>query len=328
MNRRQVITLLGGAAVAWPVEARAQQPHRIWRIGVLMAIQENDPERQVRITALKRGLEQAGWIEGYNVQIDVLRGGGTDNIRKNAAEMVASAPDIILCSGTASLTGLLQVTRTVPIVFVNVADPVGAGFVESLAEPGGNATGFMQFEYSLSGKWPELLKEIAPGVTRVAVLRDATLTAGIGQFAVIQSVAQPLGLEVRPVNVSDLTEIERAMTALARRGKGGLICTVSAASLMHRDRIVALTIQYKIPAVFNRRIYVNGGGLISYGPDTIDQFRQVATYIDRIFKGDKPADLPVQAPTKYELVINLQTAKAMAIEVPPSLLARADEVIE
>jgi putative tryptophan/tyrosine transport system substrate-binding protein len=249
-------------------------------------------------------------------------------VGKNAAEMVASVPDIILCSGTASLTGLLQVTRTVPIVFVNVADPAGAGFVESLAEPGGNATGFMQFEYSLSGKWPELLKEIAPGVTRVSVLRDATLTAGIGQFAVIQSVAQPLGLEVRPVNVSDLTEIERAVTALARRGKGGLICTVSAASLMHRDRIVALTIQYKIPAVFNRRIYVNGGGLISYGPDTIDQFRQVATYIDRIFKGDKPADLPVQAPTKYELVINLQTAKAMAIEVPPSLLARADEVIE
>jgi putative tryptophan/tyrosine transport system substrate-binding protein len=227
-----------------------------------------------------------------------------------------------------SLTGLLHATRTVPIVFVNVADPVGAGFVESLAEPGGNATGFMQFEYSLSGKWPELLKEIAPGVTRVAVLRDATLTAGIGQFAVIQSVAQPLGLEVRPVNVSDLTEIERAMTVLARRSNGGLICTVSAASLMHRDRIVALTIQYKIPAVFNRRIYVDGGGLISYGPDTIDQFRQVATYIDRIFKGDKPADLPVQAPTKYELVINLQTAKAMAIEVPPSLLARADEVIE
>ena len=328
LRRREFITLLGGAAAVWPLAARAQQPERMRRIGVLMAIQENDPERQVRITALKRGLEQAGWIEGHNVQIDVLRGGGTDNIRKNAAEMVASAPDIILCSGTASLTGLLQVTRTVPIVFVNVADPVGAGFVESLAEPGGNATGFMQFEYSLSGKWPELLKEIAPGVTRVVVLRDATLTAGIGQFAVIQSVAQPLGLEIRPVNVSDLTEIERAMTVLARRGNGGLICTVSAASLMHRDRIVALTIQYKIPAVFNRRLYVNGGGLISYGPDTIDQFRQVATYIDRIFKGDKPADLPVQAPTKYELVINLKAAQAMAIEVPPTLLARADEVIE
>jgi putative ABC transport system substrate-binding protein len=328
IRRREFITLVGGAAAAWPVVARSQQSERMRRLGVLMAIEGDDTERTARLTALQRGLEAAGWIEGRNVRIDLRWGAGAANIRKNAAELIALAPDIILSSGTASLTPLLQATRTIPIVFVNVADPVGAGFVESLAQPGGNATGFMSFEYGLSGKWAEMLKQIAPDVTRAAVLRDPNIAAGIGQFAIIQSVAPSLGLDVRPVNTSDVAEIERAVMALARLGNGGIIGTVSAWTLVHRARIIALAAQHKLPAVFNRRIYAEEGGLISYGPNTIDQFRQVAAYIDRIFKGEKPADLPVQAPTKYETVLNLKTAKALGLTVPPTLLARADEVIE
>jgi putative ABC transport system substrate-binding protein len=298
------------------------------RIGVLMAIEGDDPERQSRMAALQRGLQHLGWTDGRNVRIDFRWGAGTDNVRKNATEMAAAAPDVIMSSGAASLTPLMQATRTVPIVFVNVADQVGAGYVDSLAQPGGNATGFMQYEFSLSGKWLEMLKQIAPGMTRAAVLRDPTVTAGIGQFAVIQSVAPSLGVDVRPFNVRDAAEIERAVSTFARSGNGGLIVAAAITATTNRDRIVALAAQYKLPAVYSRRIYVDIGGLISYGHDSIDQFRQAATYIDRILKGEKPADLPVQAPTKYELVINLKTAKALGLDVPTSLLARADEVIE
>jgi putative tryptophan/tyrosine transport system substrate-binding protein len=327
MKRREFIAGLAGA-VAYPLATQAQQPERVRRIGVIMAIEGDDTERQVRITALKRGLEHAGWIDGRNVRIDVRWGAGTDNVRRNATELVASAPDVIVSSGTASLTLLLQASRAVPIVFVNVADPVGAGFVDSLAQPGGNATGFLQLEYGLSGKWPELLKRLAPDVTRAAVLRDPSITAGIGQFAIIQSVAQPLGLELRPVDVRDLAEIERAVATFSRLGNGGLIVTASASAVIHRDRIIALAAQHKLPAVFSRRIYAESGGLMSYGADSIDQFRQVAAYIDRILKGEKPSNLPVQAPTKYELIINLKTAKALGLDVPPGLSAQADEVIE
>jgi putative ABC transport system substrate-binding protein len=327
MRRREFISLLGGAA-AWPLAVRAQEREGVRRIGVLMAIEEDDPERQVRITALKHGLEQTGWIDGRNVQIDVRWGAGVDNVGRNATEMVATAPDVIVSSGTTSLTLLLKATRAVPIVFVNVADPVGAGLVDSLARPGGNATGFMQFEYSLSAKWLELLKEIAPGVTRAAVLRDPAITAGVGQFAVIQSVAPSARMEVSAVSVRDAAEIERAVAAFARSSNGGLIVTSSALAVVHRELIITLAARHRLPAVYYRRLYATGGGLISYGYDLVDQFRQAAGYVNRILRGEKPGDLPVQAPTKYELVINLKTAKALGLEVPPTLLARADEVIE
>jgi putative tryptophan/tyrosine transport system substrate-binding protein len=329
MRRRAFIGLLGGAA-AWPLAARAQQPEKMWRIGVLTAgVAPDDPDAQARKAAFGLALQQLGWADGRNVRIDYLWGlGQVDIIRKHAAELAAVAPHVILASGTAGLAALLQATRKVPIVFVNVADPVGAGFVDSLGRPGGNATGFMQFEYSLSGKWLELLKQIAPGVTRAAVLRDPALTSGIGQFAVIQSVAPSVGVEVSPVSMRDAGEIERAVAAFARSPNGGLVVTSAGLAVRHRDLIIALAARHKLPAVYYRRYFVASGGLISYGYDLFDQYRRAAGYVDRILKGEKPADLPVQAPTRYELVINLKTAKALGLEIPPMLLARADEVIE
>jgi putative tryptophan/tyrosine transport system substrate-binding protein len=329
MKRREFITLLSGAAVAWPLAARAQQSDRVRRIGVLMNGAAHDPDAQTSIAAFVQAMQQLGWTDGRNVRIEYRWGeGNASNIRKYAAELAMLAPDVIFSTGTAGMRPLLQATRTVPIVFAQVADPVGAGFVDSLSRPGGNVTGFMQFEYSLSGKWLELLKQIAPGVTRAAVIRDPDITAGIGQFAVIQSVAPLVGVEVSPVNVRDATEIERAVTTFARSSNGGLIVTASALSSFHRELIIALAARYKLPTVYYRRAFVTAGGLISYGYDSVDQYRRAAGYIDRILKGEKPADLPVQAPTKYELAINLKTAKALGLTVPPSLLARADEVIE
>jgi len=330
VTRREFITLLGGAAASWPLAARAQQGESMRRIGVLTAgADANDPDVQVRNAVLMQTLQQLGWTEGRNLRVDYRWGEGLpDAIRKHAAELAALAPDVILASGTASLGPLLQATRTVPIVFVNVSDPVGGGFVDSLSRPGGNATGFMQFEYSLSGKWLELLKQIAPAVTRAAVLRDAALTSGIGQFAVIQSVAPSVGVEVSPVNVRDPGEIERAIAAFARSPNGGLVVTSSALAVRHRELIIALAARHKLPAVYYRRYFVASGGLVSYGYDLPDQYRRAAGYVDRILKGENPANLPVQAPTKYETVINLKTAKALGLEIPPTLLARADEVIE
>ena len=281
------------------------------------------------MAAFLQGLQQLGWTDGRNVRIDIRWGAGkVDDIRKYAAELAALAPDAIFAAGTSTLAPLLQATRTVPIVFANVADPVGAGFVDSLSRPGGNATGFMQFEYSLSGKWLELLKQIAPGVTRAAILRDPAQTAGVGQFAVIQSVASPVGIEVIPVNMHDPGDIERSVAAFARTPNGGLILTSSALAVRHRELIIALAARHKLPAVYYRRYFVTSGGLISYGYDLVDQYGRAAGYVDRILRGEKPADLPVQAPTKYELVINLKTARALGLTVPPMLLARADEVIE
>jgi putative ABC transport system substrate-binding protein len=329
MRRREFITLLGGAAAAWPFAARAQQPGLVRRIGVLLALAADDPQSAARIAAFLQGLQQLGWSDGRNVQIDYRwSAGNADDARKYAAELVALAPDVILASGGAAMGPLLQVTRTVPIVFAIVPDPVGSGFIESLARPGGNATGFVQFEYSLSGKWLELLKQIAPGVTRAAVLWDPALTAGIGQFAVIQSVAPSLGVEVRTVNVRDAPEIDRSVAAFARSSNGGLIVTTSALAGVHRDLIITLAARHKLPAVYFSRYFVTSGGLISYGVDQLDQHRRAASYVDRILKGEKPADLPVQVPTKYELVINLKTARALGLEVPPMLLARATDVIE
>jgi putative ABC transport system substrate-binding protein len=326
LRRRELMTLLGAAAAGWPLTTRAQQGERMRRIGVLMSTATDDPEGQARIAAFAQGLQQLGWTDSRNVRIDTRWTlGDADDARKYAAELVALAPDVMLASGGAAVGSLLQATRTVPIVFAIVPDPVGSGFVESLARPGGNATGFVQFEYSLSGKWLELLKQIAPGVTRAAVLWDPAITAGIGQFAVIQSVAPSLGVEVRPVNVRDAPEIERAVAAFARSPNGGLIVTASALALVHRDLIVTLAAR---PAVYYTRFFVAGGGLISYGADQLDQHRRAAGYVDRILKGEKPADLPVQVPTRYELVLNLKTAKALGLDVPPTLIARADEVIE
>jgi putative tryptophan/tyrosine transport system substrate-binding protein len=330
MKRRTFITLIGSAAVAWPLAAEAQQSDPVRRIGVLIGgVAPDDPDAQANMAAFLQVLQQLGWTEGRNVRIDYRWGlGNADNIRKYAAELAALAPDAIFASGNAAMPSLLQATRTVPIVFVNVADPVGSGFVDSLARPGGNATGFVQFEYNLSGKWLELLKEIAPRVTRAAVLRDPAIVSGIGQFAVIQSVAPSAGVEVSPVNVRDAGEIERAVTAFARASNGGLIVTTSALTVVHRDLIITLAARYKLPAVYYRRYFVTSGGLMSYGYDIVEQFRGAAGYVDRILKGEKPADLPVQTPTKYQLVINLKTAKALGLDVPATLLARADEVIE
>jgi putative ABC transport system substrate-binding protein len=328
MRRREFITLLlGSASVAWPLAARAQQADRSMRVGVLTGADVAETDNT--LVAFLQALQQLGWTVGRNLQIDTRRGGGDpDRIRRHAAELAALAPNVILASGTVTIGPLLQATRTVPIVFVNVADPVGAGFVDSLSRPGGNTTGFIQFEYTLSGKWVELLKQIAPDVTRVAVLRDPAITSGIGQFAVIQAVAPSFGIEASPVNVRDPGEIERGVAAFAKSGKGGVIVTASALTAFYRDLIVRLVAEHKLPAVYYRRLHVDQGGLISYGPDIVDQFRRAAGYVDRILKGEKPADLPVQAPIKYELVINLKTAKALGLEVPPMLLARADEVIE
>jgi putative tryptophan/tyrosine transport system substrate-binding protein len=329
IGRRQFISALSGAAVAWPLAARAQQGERMRRIGVLASTAADDPNNQAGYAAFLQGLQQLGWTEGRNVRIDAHWAvGNVADTRKYAAELVALAPDVILGQGSPSVGALLQATPTVPIVFTAVIDPVGAGFVDSLSRPGGNATGFMAFEYSLSGKWLQLLKEIAPGVTRAAVLRDAAIAAGAGQFAVIQAVAPSVGVEVSTVNVRDAAEIERGVAAFARSGNGGLILTESALAFFHRNLIITLAARHKLPAVYYERYYVAAGGLISYGPIVVDQFRQAAGYVDRILKGEKPADLPVQAPTKYELVINLKTAKALGLAVPQSILARADDVIE
>ena len=328
MRRRAFIAGLGGAAT-WPLVARAQQVDRVRRVGVLMNQAADDLETQARGAAFLTGLQQLGWNDGSNVRVDIrANAADPENARKMAAELMALSPDVILASGVVSLTPLLQLTRAVPIVFVIVPDPVGAGFVDSRARPGGNVTGFMQFEYSLSGKWLELLKEIAPGVTRAAILRDPAISAGIGQFAVIQAVAPSVGVDVSPVNVQAPDEIERAISVIARSGNGGMVVTASALAGFHRDAIVMLATRYKLPSVYSIRSFVDAGGLVSYGANFIDQYRQAASYVDRILKGEKPADLPVQAPTKYELVINLKTAKALGLDVPHSLLARADEVIE
>jgi putative ABC transport system substrate-binding protein len=330
MRRREFIGGILGSAATWPLAARAQQGEQMRRIGVLTSgAAADDPDGQVRSAAFVQGLQQLGWTDGRNIRIAYRWGAGdADNMRKYAAELVALAPDVILASGTASVAPLLQATRTVPIVFVQVTDPVGAGFVDSLAHPGGNATGFLLFEYAISAKWLELLKEIAPRVSRAGVIRDPAQTAGTGQFGVIQSVAPSLGMDVSAINLRDAPEIERGIAAFARSANGGLILTSSALSVVHRDLIVTLAARHKLPAVYYRRQFVTGGGLISYGPDVAEQNRRAAGYVDRILKGEKPADLPVQAPTKYELLVNLKTAKALGLTVPTSLLARADEVIE
>jgi putative tryptophan/tyrosine transport system substrate-binding protein len=330
VKRREFITLVGGAAAAWPLTARAQQGERMRRIGVLLASAADDSEYQARMAAFRQGLAQLGWTDGGNVRIDTRWATtNADDLRRHAAELAALAPDVLVAAtGTATAAPLLQATRTVPIVFVVVVDPVGAGFVASLARPGGNATGFTMFEYGLSGKWLELLKQIAPGVTRAAVVRDPAIASGIGQFAAIQAVAPSLGVELNPIDARDAPEIERAVTMFARSGTGGLIVTPSAVANRHRELIAALAVRHRLPAVYGSRHYVDAGGLISYGPDLIDQYRRAAGYVDRILKGERPADLPVQAPTKYELVINIKTARALGLAMPDTLLARADEVIE
>jgi putative tryptophan/tyrosine transport system substrate-binding protein len=328
MRRREFISLIGSAAATWPLMARAQQPEQVRRIGVLIPLAADDPEGKARLAAFLQGLQQLGWVDGRNLRVDTRWAGAkADDIHKHAAELAALAPDVILSHGTSTVRPLLQATRTVPIVFVNVIDPVGAALVDSLARPGGNATGFIQFEYGISGKWLELLKEVAPGVTRVAVLRDPATTAGQGQIGAIQAMASSFGVDVTH-NVRDSGEIERAITAFVRTSRDGLIVTGSALTVFHRDLIVTLAARHKLPTVYFQRIFVTSGGLISYGAHIVDQYRRAAGYVDRILKGEKPADLPVQAPTKYELVINLKTAKALGLDVPAMLLARADEVIE
>jgi putative tryptophan/tyrosine transport system substrate-binding protein len=328
MKRRAFISLIGGAAT-WPLVARAQQRERMRRIGVLMPLAADDAAAQARNAAFLQGLQKLGWTVGQNVQIEYRWSGGNDELtRRYAAELATLAPEAILATGSASMAPLLQATRTVPIVFAIVPDPVGAGFVDSLARPGGNATGFTSFDYGIGAKWVELLKEIAPRVTRAAVLRDPAIAGGIGVWGAIQTAAPSLALEVNPVNMRDAGEIERALAAFARSPNGGLIVTGSPLAFVHRDLIVSLAARHKLPAVYLERYLIAAGGLISYGPDFLDQYRRAASYVDRILKGDKPADLPVQTPTKYELVINLKTAKALGLDIPTSVLARADEVIE
>jgi putative ABC transport system substrate-binding protein len=327
VNRRDFITLLGGAATAWPIAARAQQPERVRRIGVRSGA---NPEFQGGLAVFREELQKLGWTDGQNVRIDV-RGGtiGDDSARKEVAELLALAPDVILSlGGSLPVAAFQQATQTVPIVFVGVVDPVGAGFVESLARPGGNTTGFTPFEYGISAKWLELLKETDPRVTRAAVLRDPSNPAGIGQMAAMQGAATSLKVELTPVGVRDAAEIERAIAVFARGANGGLIVTVGGPTILHRALINTLAARHRLPAVYPYRFFVTGGGLISYGPDQNDQYRRAAGYIDRILKGEKPADLPVQTPTKYELVINLKTAKALGLTVSDTLLTRADEVIE
>src|SRR5262245_28671223 len=327
IERRKFLATLGGAG-AWPLAARAQQRERMRRIAVLSSLAADDQDNKVRLAAFQQRLQQMGWTDGHNVRIDYrFAAANAENYRKYAAELVALAPDVILAPG-ASLVPMLQATRTIPIVFAFITDPVGSGWVESLSRPGGNATGFLLFEYDLSAKWLELLKEIAPGVTRAAVLRDPTAMVGIGQFAVIQSVARSVGVEVSPLNLRDADETERAVTAFARSSNGGLIVTASLLAGVQRNLIVELAARHRLPAVYSSRLFVASGGLVSFGADSTEQLRHAAGYVDRILKGEKPADLPVQAPTKYQLVINLKTAKALGLEVPATLLVRADEVIE
>jgi putative ABC transport system substrate-binding protein len=328
--RRNVLALLGGAAAGWPVGAWAQQGVRMRRVGVLVASPADDAEGQARVAAFKEGLAQLGWTEGRNVRIDTRWATtNADDLRKHAAELAASTPDVLVgASGTTTVAALLQATRTVPIVFAIVIDPVGAGFVANLARPGGNATGFTMFEYGMSGKWLELLKQIAPGVTRAAVLRDPAIASGIGQFGAVQAVAPSLRVELSTVDVRDAPEIERAVTTFAGIENGGLVVTASPSGTVHRELIIALAARHKLPAVYWYRFFPASGGLMSYGPDLLDQYGRAAGYVDRILRGEKPADLPVQAPTKYELVINAKTARTLGLTVPPSLLSRADEVIE
>jgi ABC-type uncharacterized transport system substrate-binding protein len=329
MRRREFITLLGMAAAAWPLTAGAQQAGGMRRIGVLMSLAADDRHAQARLAAFVQSLQELGWTDGRNVRIDTRwSAGNAADTRKFAGELVSLAPDVILASGGTVVGTLLQVTSTVPIVFTQTADPVGGGLVASLAQPGGNATGFAVFDYDMGGKWLELLKEIAPRVKRAAVLRDPAISQGIGQFGAIQSVAPSLGMEVSAVNIRDAGEIERAITAFARGSNSGLIVTGSGLAIVHRELIITLAARHKLPAVYFQRGFVTAGGLISYGADPIDPHRRAAAYVDRILKGEKPADMPVQGPTKYETVINLKTAKALGLTVPPSLLARADEVIE
>jgi putative ABC transport system substrate-binding protein len=328
MKRRAFITLLGGAA-AWPLAARAQQPERMRGIGVLMPLGADDPEAQARIAAFSQALEQLGWTEGRNLRIDIRWGAGdADRVRKDATELAALAPNVILANGSAAVAALQLAARTVPIVFVAVIDPVGAGFVETMARPGGNATGFTNYEYGMSGKWLELLKELAPRLSRVGVIRDPSITAGGGQLGALQAVAPQLGVELSPIGVRDAGEIERGVTAFARGPNDGLIVTGSSLATLNREMIVSLAARLKLPAVYSLRFFVTGGGLISFGPDRVDQYRRAAGYVDRILKGEKPADLPVQAPVKYEMAINLRTAKTLGLDVPVTLLARADEAIE
>jgi putative ABC transport system substrate-binding protein len=329
MQRREFITLLSGATAGWPLAARAQQNERMRRIGVLMNRVTDDPEGQAYITAFLQGLQQLGWSEGRNMQIDIRWGANDAELdRRYAGELVALAPDVLLASGTLSVAALQRVARTLPIVFVNVVDPIGSGLVDTLARPGGETTGFMNFEYNLSGKWLELLKQIAPNVMRAAVIRDPANPAGIGQFTAVQGAAQALRVEISPITVREAGKIERAVAAFARSVNGGLIVTPSASVLDSHDLIIALAARYKLPAVYGDRSKVIHGGLISYGPDRLENFRRAAGYVDRILKGEKPGDLPVQAPTKYELVINLKTAKTLGLTIPQSVLARADQVIE
>jgi putative ABC transport system substrate-binding protein len=328
MRRREFITLIGSAAVV-PLVARAQPSESMRRVGVLMSTAADDREGQARIAAFRQGLQKLGWIEGQNVRLDIRWGGGDADLdRRFAAELVALTPDVILATASSTVAALQGATRTVPVVFAHAVDPVAAGFVDSLARPGGNATGFVLFEYGISAKWLELLKEIAPSVTRAGVLPDPAMAAGTGQFGALQSVAPSFGVELSPVNVRDAGEIERVVTAFARSSNGGLIVTASPLATLHRDLIVALAARHKLCAVYNLRLFVTAGGLISYGSDVPDLLRRAAGYVDRILKGEKPADLPVQAPTKFEMVVNIKTARALGITVPPSLLARADEVIE
>jgi putative tryptophan/tyrosine transport system substrate-binding protein len=328
MKRREFISLLGGAA-AWPLAARAQQGRRMRRVGALMPYAANDPHAQARNAAFLQGLQQLGWTVGTNVQIDYRwSAGNEDDTRKYAAELIALAPDVIFASGSAAVGPLQRATRTVPIVFAVTPDPVGAGFVDSLARPGGNITGFTPYEYGIGAKWLEVLKQIAPSVTRVAVVRDPAITAGIGLWGAIQSVSPSFGVELRPVDVRDAGEIERAVAAFARSPNGGLIVTGSALAVVHRDLLITLAARHRLPAVYYDRYFAAAGGLISYGSDSIEAFRLAAGYVDRILKGTSPGELPVQAATKYELVINLKTAKALGLEIPATGLARADEVIE
>ena len=329
MRRREFIALLGGTAATWPSVARAQQPQRVRRIAVLIPGVAADPENQNRIAAFQQGLHELGWTDGRNLAIDYRWvASGADDIRSAAAELVALAPEVIFAVGSPAMGALHQVTRTVPIVFAVVVDPVGAGYVNNLARPGGNVTGFLLFEFGIAGKWLELLKQIAPTVTRAAVIRDPSASGGIGQWAVIQAMAPSMGVELSLINIRDASGIEHDITAFARLSNGGLIVTANPLATQHRELIVRLAGNHKLPAVYFERFFVTGGGLISYGPRIADQYRRGAGYVDRILKGDKPADLPVQAPTKYELVVNLKTAKTLDIDAPPALLAGADEVIE
>ena len=329
LRRREFITLIGGSATAWPLAARAQQGEQMRRIGVLMNLTADDAEGQGRLAAFMQGLQEAGWSVGRNVRVDLRWGGGDPELyRSHAAELVALAPDVFLAAGAIVTRALQRATRTIPIVFANAVDPVGMGFVASLARPGGNATGFTIFEFSMGGKWLELLKQIAPGITRAAVLRDPSLASGAGEFGAVQTVAPSFGVELHPVDVRDADEMDRAITAFASESNGGLIVTQNATAILHRKLIIALAARHRLPAIYAYSSFVTDGGLISYGPDSMDGYRRAAGYVDRILKGAKPADLPVQAPVKYELAINLKTARALGLEVPPSVLARATEVIE